>query len=104
MLMRRGGGRPVVAELGRELVATSGGWIAPAACSAPVATAAADGPMPIDDMAIDDGADGGGGGGGGNDGIGGNLRIIIMPTRTQPTPASSRPQLWQRHRPPLPLA
>ena len=43
MLMRRGSGRPVVAELGRELVATSGGWVAPAACSAPVATAAADG-------------------------------------------------------------
>ena len=43
MLMRRGSGRPVVAELGRELLATPGGWVAPAARSAPVATAAADG-------------------------------------------------------------
>ena len=43
MLMRRGSGRPVVAKLGRELLAASGGRVAPAACSAPVATAAADG-------------------------------------------------------------
>ena len=45
MLMRRGSGRPVVAKLGRELLAASGGRVAPAACSAPVATAAADGDM-----------------------------------------------------------
>ena len=42
MLMRRGSGRPVVAKLGRELLAAPGGRVAPAACSAPVATAAAE--------------------------------------------------------------
>jgi hypothetical protein len=42
MLMRRGSGRPVVAKLGRELLAAPGGWVAPAICSAPVATAAAE--------------------------------------------------------------
>ena len=41
MLMRRSSGRLVVAELGRELVAAPGRWVAPAACGAPVATAAA---------------------------------------------------------------
>ena len=45
MLMRRSSGRPVVAELGRELLAAPGGRVAPAACGAPVATAAADGDM-----------------------------------------------------------
>ena len=43
MLMRRSSGRLVVAELGRELVAAPGGRVAPSACGAPVATAAADG-------------------------------------------------------------